>query len=91
MVEREQCLLAVFDLAPLLARRPELIVLGTGAVQAFPPQATLAACLQQGVGIEVMNNESAAVMFSMSKKNTLLAKTNTTPKIQSFLNTSKTT
>lgn len=62
---RDAGLLAVSDLAPLLARRPELIVLGTGAVQVFPPQATLAACLQQGVGIEVMNNESAARTYSV--------------------------
>ncbi len=53
------------DLAPLLALRPELVVLGTGAAQAFPPASVLATCLQQGIGIEVMTNAAAARTYSV--------------------------
>ncbi len=47
-------------LEPLLALSPELLVLGTGERQVFPPAAVLAACLTRGVGIEVMDNAAAA-------------------------------
>lgn len=57
--------LAVGDLAPLFALDPELIVLGTGARQAFPPPETLAACLARGVGLEAMTNAAAARTFNV--------------------------
>ena len=47
-------------LEPLLALSPELLVLGTGERQVFPPAAVLAACLTRGIGIEVMDNAAAA-------------------------------
>lgn len=53
------------DLEPLLALEPELIVLGTGAGQAFPPPATLAACLSRGIGLESMTNAAAARTFNV--------------------------
>jgi len=53
------------DLEPLLALNPELIVLGAGAVQAFPPPQTLAACLGRGVGLETMTNAAAARTFNV--------------------------
>ena len=53
------------DLEPLLALEPELVVLGTGAVQVFPPAAVMAACLSRGIGIEVMTNAAAARTFSV--------------------------
>jgi uncharacterized protein len=40
--------------------QPQVVLLGTGAHQTFPPAQTLAACLRQGVGIEVMDNAAAA-------------------------------
>ena len=52
-------------LEPLLALRPELIVLGTGAAQVFPPPATLAAALRRGVGLEAMTNAAAARTYSV--------------------------
>lgn len=52
-------------LEPLFALQPELIVLGTGATQAFPPPATLAAALQRGVGLEAMTNAAAARTYSV--------------------------
>lgn len=57
--------LATTDLDPLLAMKPELIVLGCGATQAFPPPQTLAACLSQGVGLETMTNGAAARTYSV--------------------------
>ena len=53
------------DLDALLALQPELIVLGTGAQQTFPPAAVMAACLQRGIGIEVMTNAAAARTYSV--------------------------
>ncbi|MBK9668848.1 MAG: Mth938-like domain-containing protein [Thermomonas sp.] len=53
------------DLDPLLALAPELVVLGTGAAQRFPPAAVMAACLQRGIGIEVMANAAAARTYSV--------------------------
>lgn len=53
------------DLEPLLALKPELVVLGTGASQVFPAAAVMAACLSRGVGIEVMDNAAAARTFSV--------------------------
>ena len=52
-------------LQPLLALSPELIVLGSGDRQAFAPAATQAACLQAGVGFEVMTNAAAARTFNV--------------------------
>ena len=53
------------DLEPLLALAPELLVLGTGPAQVFPPAAVLASCLQRGVGLEVMDNAAAARTYSI--------------------------
>ena len=53
------------DLAPLLALAPELVLLGTGPAQVFPPAATLTACLQRGIGIEVMSNAAAARTYTV--------------------------
>ncbi|MEN5059732.1 Mth938-like domain-containing protein [Luteimonas sp. TWI1416] len=52
-------------LAPVLALEPEVILLGTGATQAFPPAATMAACLSRGVGLEAMTNAAAARTFNV--------------------------
>ena len=53
------------DIAPMLELKPELVVLGTGATQVFPPAAVMAACLQRGIGLEVMTNDAAARTFSV--------------------------
>jgi len=57
--------LQVQDLDPLLALEPELIVLGCGAGQAFPPQAVLAACLSRGIGLDAMTNAAAARTYNV--------------------------
>ena len=48
------------DAEPILALQPDAVLLGTGARQIFPPQAVLAAFLQHGIGVEVMDNTAAA-------------------------------
>lgn len=53
------------DLETLLALQPELIVLGSGAGQAFPPPQVMAACLSRGIGLEVMTNAAAARTFNV--------------------------
>jgi uncharacterized protein len=53
------------DLDALLALAPELILLGTGAIQVFPPAIVLATCLRHGVGLEVMTNAAAARTYSV--------------------------
>jgi len=57
--------LAVGDLQPLLALEPELVLLGSGATQAFPPPETMAACLTRGIGLETMTNAAAARTFNV--------------------------
>src|SRR3546814_6312668 len=52
--------MAPADLQPLFELEPELILLGSGATQAFPPAETMAACLSQGIGLETMPNDAAA-------------------------------
>lgn len=53
------------DLEPLLALQPELIVLGSGANQAFPPPEAMAACLARGIGLETMTNAAAARTYNV--------------------------
>ncbi len=53
------------DLDALIDLRPELVVLGTGSNQVFPPALVMAACLQRGIGIEVMTNAAAARTYSV--------------------------
>src|SRR3546814_15230937 len=43
--------MAPADLPPLFELEPELILLGSGETQAFPPAETMAACLSQGTGL----------------------------------------
>lgn len=53
------------DLEPLFALDPELVLLGCGDRQRFPPAATMAACLSRGIGIETMTNAAAARTFNV--------------------------
>jgi uncharacterized protein len=53
------------DLDPILALEPEVILLGSGATQAFAPAAVLAHCLRRGVGLETMTNAAAARTYNV--------------------------
>lgn len=57
---RDAAQLTPDDIAPILALEPEVVLLGTGSVQRFPPAPTLRAFLTAGVGVEVMDNAAAA-------------------------------
>src|SRR5690606_29430089 len=57
--------LAPGDLQPLLDLEPELVLIGSGESQAFPPPATMAACLSRGIGLETMTNAAAARTFNV--------------------------
>ena len=50
---------------PVLELNPELVLLGTGDRQVFPPAAALAACLGRGIGVEVMSNDAAARTYAV--------------------------
>jgi uncharacterized protein len=45
--------------APLAARRPELVLFGSGARLRFPPPAWLRALIEAGIGIETMDTPAA--------------------------------
>ena len=62
---RDVAALTVADLDPLLALEPELVVLGSGGEQAFPPSEAMAACLSRGIGLETMTNAAAARTFNV--------------------------
>ena len=49
----------------MLELKPELVLLGTGSRQQFPPAAFLAGFLRKGVGIEVMDNAAAARTYDL--------------------------
>lgn len=45
--------------------RPEVVLLGTGSRQVFPPREAQVALLRQGVGIEVMDNAAACRTYNL--------------------------
>jgi uncharacterized protein len=53
------------DFDELLAGRPEIVVLGTGARQQFPPRELMFAFARRGVGLEVMDTAAAARTFNV--------------------------
>ncbi|TAL73428.1 MAG: hypothetical protein EPN56_07920 [Rhodanobacter sp.] len=52
-------------IAGLLAMQPEVVLLGTGVQQVFPPAEFSAEFLRKGVGIEIMNNAAAARTYNL--------------------------
>jgi len=44
---------------------PEVVLLGTGTRQQFPPAAFMAGFLRKGIGIEVMDNAAAARTYDL--------------------------
>jgi uncharacterized protein len=49
----------------ILALKPEVVLLGTGARTTFPSQAVLGEFLKRGVGLEAMDNAAAARTFNV--------------------------
>lgn len=52
-------------IAEILALSPQVVILGTGERQVFPPAAVLAAFLSRGIGIETMDNAAAARTYNL--------------------------
>lgn len=52
-------------LAKILALQPELVLLGTGQTQRFPPAAVRAALATRGVGLEIMDLGAACRTFNI--------------------------
>ncbi len=57
--------LTIEKLDDLLAKNPEVIILGTGDQQAFPAPQLFAHCASQGVGLEVMANDAACRTYNI--------------------------
>lgn len=53
------------DFSRLLDTSPEIIVLGTGAANIFPPRELVFAMARRGVGLEVMDTRAAARTFNV--------------------------
>jgi len=57
-----------FDLAAaeaIAALEPEVVLLGTGARQVFPPREPMVTLLRRGVGVEVMDNAAACRTYNL--------------------------
>ena len=52
-------------LQALLDLKPEVLILGTGETQVFPPAALFGFCARQGVSLEVMNNAAACRTYNV--------------------------
>jgi uncharacterized protein len=57
--------LTLADVEKIAALEPELVLLGTGERQVFPPAEVMAGFLRRGIGIEAMTNGSAARTYSL--------------------------
>jgi uncharacterized protein len=62
---RDMSDLGNFDPARILALDPELVLLGTGQRQIFPPAAFRAQFLSAGIGFEVMDTGAACRTFNV--------------------------
>ncbi|MDX1795280.1 MAG: Mth938-like domain-containing protein [Hydrogenovibrio sp.] len=49
----------------VLMVQPEIIILGTGEKQSFPPAKLFSYCAQKGVGLEVMDNAAACRTYNV--------------------------
>lgn len=57
--------LEVFHLDEVFALQPEVILLGTGTKQTFPPKDIYAALINSKIGFEVMNTQAACRTFNI--------------------------
>ncbi len=53
------------DLDQALADDPELVLLGTGNIQRFPPARTVATILRRGIGLEAMTTDAACRTYNV--------------------------
>lgn len=52
-------------LEPVFALQPEVVLLGTGARQVFPPPELMMCFYRRGIGIEVMTTDAACRTFNI--------------------------
>ena len=52
-------------LAPIFEQKPEVLILGTGETQAFPPPKIFHLCAEKGIGLEVMANRVACRTYNV--------------------------
>ena len=57
--------LAPEAIATIIALAPDVVILGTGERQSFPPPKLMAEFLTRGIGIEVMDNRAAARTYNV--------------------------
>jgi len=57
--------LAAEHLEPLLASRPQVVVLGTGRRQRFPDPSVYFMLLEQGIGVEIMDTGAACRTYNI--------------------------
>ena len=57
--------LRVEDLEPVFALKPEVVLLGSGERQRFPPTEVISAVLSRGIGFEVMDTGAACRTFNI--------------------------
>lgn len=53
------------DFDELLDANPEVIIVGTGATNIFPPRELVFAMARRGIGLEVMDTTAAARTFNV--------------------------
>jgi uncharacterized protein len=57
--------LTLEDLEPLLALAPEIVILGAGVKQRFPPMEWMAALMSRGIGCDVMDTGAACRTYNV--------------------------
>lgn len=57
--------LSVADFEPLLAKQPDVLILGTGSITRFPARELTLALAAAGVGLEVMDNGAACRTYNI--------------------------
>ena len=57
--------LSIDDFYALLGENPELVIIGTGATNVFPPRELVFAFARRGIGLEVMDTAAAARTFNV--------------------------
>jgi uncharacterized protein len=53
------------SLGPVFALQPEIVLLGTGAAQVFPPPELMMCFHRRGIGVEVMTTAAACRTFNV--------------------------
>ena len=57
--------MTIDDIEPVLQLAPEIVILGTGALQRFPDPSLMGAILSRGIGCEVMTTSAACRTYNV--------------------------